>query len=57
MVLFIGGSIGWGKFVVLRNYPMSGLCQLFQLAGWLLMIGGPLLIALKLFTQLDRNAK
>ena len=57
MGLFVGGLIGHMQFLALGKYWVSGLFQLLYLVGWLLLVGSPLLIALKFFARLDRNAK
>lgn len=54
VLLFVGNIISMEN---LDNYTLSSIFGIVRLLGLALMLVSPLLIALKFFAQLDRNAK
>ena len=55
LVLSTGGGIG--QMENLGDYTVSSIFGTLGLIGLLLMVVGPLLMALKFFAQLDRNSE
>jgi hypothetical protein len=54
LVLSIGGAVVEMQFF--DNYTLRSIFAILRLAGLLLMVINPLLIALKFFAQLDKKS-